>query len=155
MEATTVTTTLTTPVTNDLTLADPGAIFEYSWGYDQTNIDYFQVVRRSGSTVWVRPIGKKSVGGEGFMCDNVMPVKDAFVPEPCSATADDYECGMGPDAYRHNASCGAFEHDYQPKVGGNTRRKRVQFSQGRPYLAKPYGWCGLWDGKASYRSWYA
>lgn len=152
-----MTTTLTTPVTNDLTLADPGAIFEYSWGYDQTNIDYFQVVRRSGSTVWVRPINGKSIpGSEGFMSDRVVPVKDAFVPEPCSVKNEyDDDCGYGPGAARHFESCGAFDHAYQAKVGGNTKRKTVKFSNGRPYLAKPYGWCGLWDGDASHRSWYA
>lgn len=35
----------------DASLADPGAVFCYSWGYDQTNIDYFQVVNRSGLSV--------------------------------------------------------------------------------------------------------
>lgn len=57
-----------------------GDIFHYSWGYDQTNCEFFQVVAFKGKTATLRNIGSKSVpGSSGFMCEHVIPVKDAFI----------------------------------------------------------------------------
>ncbi len=57
-----------------------GDLFCMSWGYDQTNIEFFQVVRTSANSVWVREIAARSVpGSQGFMCENVTPVKDSFL----------------------------------------------------------------------------
>jgi hypothetical protein len=50
-----------------------GAILEHSWGYEQTNIDYFLVVRRKGLWLWVVPIGKKNVTPTGFMSGTCEP----------------------------------------------------------------------------------
>jgi len=36
----------------------PGAIVVNSWGYDQTNVDFYQVVRASEHFVWLARIGK-------------------------------------------------------------------------------------------------
>lgn len=33
-----------------------GTIFYTHWGYDQTNIDFYEVVRSTAKTVWVTPI---------------------------------------------------------------------------------------------------
>lgn len=35
-----------------------GDVLRSSWGYDQTNVDYYQVTRTSGRSVWVRTIGE-------------------------------------------------------------------------------------------------
>jgi len=57
-----------------------GQIFKYSWGYDQTNVDFYQVTEVRGKKVTLREIGYKTVrGSEGFMCDHVTPVKDNFI----------------------------------------------------------------------------
>jgi hypothetical protein len=57
-----------------------GQIFRRSWGYDQTNVDYFQVVALKAKTVVVREINHAQVkGSEGFMSCNVVPVKDSFI----------------------------------------------------------------------------
>jgi hypothetical protein len=34
----------------------PGAILESSWGYDQTNIDYFKIVKRAGDWLSLIPL---------------------------------------------------------------------------------------------------
>ena len=54
-----------------------GQIYYYSWGYDQTNIDYFQVVYIKGQTVKFRQIcqTKEYVNYGG---GNTMPKKDSF-----------------------------------------------------------------------------
>jgi len=59
-----------------------GDIFVASWGWEQTNVDAYQVVAKKGATVTLREIGLKSIeGSEGFMSDLVVPVKDAFIGE--------------------------------------------------------------------------
>ena len=59
-----------------------GDIFVASWGWEQTNVDAYQVVEKKGATVTLREIGLESVeGSEGFMSDRVRPVKDAFIGE--------------------------------------------------------------------------
>lgn len=52
-----------------------GDIFRASWGYDQTNIDYFQVVAVRGQMMDVREIGCLSEG-------NGLPDQGVCVPAP-------------------------------------------------------------------------
>lgn len=57
-----------------------GDIYVASWGWEQTNIDAYQVVAKKGATVTLREIGLESIeGSEGYMSDRVRPVKDAFI----------------------------------------------------------------------------
>ena len=58
-----------------------GDIFCSSWGYDQTNVDFMQVVAITNKTVTIKEIAEKSVNKEGYSCmsDFRMPVKDSFV----------------------------------------------------------------------------
>jgi len=56
-----------------------GDIFYNSWGYDQTNIDWYQVVALTGSgkSVKIRPIEGK-IKETGFMSGESTPVKGKF-----------------------------------------------------------------------------
>jgi hypothetical protein len=57
-----------------------GDVLYNSWGYDQTNVDFYQVVEVKGKTFTIRQINEKIVGGGGCsMSEYVAPVKDAFV----------------------------------------------------------------------------
>lgn len=57
-----------------------GDLFVASWGWEQTNIDAYQVIAKKGATVTLREIAVASVeGSEGFMCDRVVPVKNEFI----------------------------------------------------------------------------
>jgi len=60
-----------------------GTILCNSWGYEQTNIDYYQVTKcsKSGATVEVRPIASKHIANTGFMSDTVGPNPGAFTGE--------------------------------------------------------------------------
>ena len=60
-----------------------GDILVSSWGYEQTNIDYYQVVAVSGSTATIRKIGKQHVSSQGGQyVDAVIPSVDTFVGPP-------------------------------------------------------------------------
>lgn len=51
-----------------------GMVLYSSWGYDQTNIDFYKVVRVSDKgSVWVMPMSRQYVENVGFMSDMVMP----------------------------------------------------------------------------------
>lgn len=56
-----------------------GDLFNMSWGYDQTNNNFFEVVQVTPKGAYVREIGHRSAGGEGFMCNNVVAVKGSFL----------------------------------------------------------------------------
>lgn len=115
-----------------------GDMFSMSWGYDQTNVNYFQVTRVTGKGVYVREIGAKSVENtQGFMCEQVVPNPNSFL--------------------ERSQWCGGFE-DGNPETF-----RKIQFSQwdkaldpqpyfnfkGR-YFARP-----VKVGEQTYNSWYA
>lgn len=57
-----------------------GDILYQSWGYDQTNIDFFEVVGILPKSVKIRPISQKMVEGSGgFMCENVTPANGKYI----------------------------------------------------------------------------
>lgn len=60
-------------------------IFVSSWGYEQTNVDAFQVVEKKGNaSVVLRPIACRAVEGSEVshgMAQNVVPVFNAFIGE--------------------------------------------------------------------------
>lgn len=42
-----------------------GAIFSHSWGYDQTNYDFYQVIKRTRTSVIVRRIQSEKIENDG------------------------------------------------------------------------------------------
>lgn len=64
-------TTATTPST-----FAPGMILVSTWGYEQTNVDFYLVTRTTERTVWLRPIAQHVERPTGFMAEVVVPVPD-------------------------------------------------------------------------------
>ncbi len=58
-----------------------GDLLYSSWGYDQTNVDWYQVVEKLGTMVVIREIAGRQVGSDGYS-DKVVPVPDHFVGPP-------------------------------------------------------------------------
>ena len=71
-----------------------GDIFVDSWGYEQTNVDFYQVVAKpSAKTVVVREIACERVEGSEVshgMADSVRPVRDAFIGKEMKKRIDKY-----------------------------------------------------------------
>lgn len=61
-----------------------GVVLYASWGYDQTNVDFFIVVGVAGRKVTLQEIGSKTVRSAGFMCGYVAPVPDFRRGKPFS-----------------------------------------------------------------------
>ena len=59
-----------------------GDIVSNSWGYEQTNVDFAQVVSMTAKTITVRPIAQETEEGSishSGMSKNVLGIKDAFL----------------------------------------------------------------------------
>lgn len=71
-----------------------GDIFVDSWGYEQTNVDFYQVVAKpSAKTIVVREIAcEREEGSEQShgMADSVRPVRDAFIGKEMKKRIDKY-----------------------------------------------------------------
>lgn len=55
-----------------------GDIFYTSWGYEQTNVEFYQVIRATEKTVWIREIHGTTSGG---WSGHTEPAKDSFVSD--------------------------------------------------------------------------
>jgi hypothetical protein len=55
-----------------------GDILYQSWGYDQTNIDFYQITAVLNKSVRIRGIKQTRVREAGFMAEYVKPIKDFF-----------------------------------------------------------------------------
>lgn len=74
-----------------------GDIFVSMWGYDQTNVDYYQVTALKGKTMVVlQAIGYEVVGHNGFMQSTVKPVRDNFIEGEEPITKKIQSCGNEP-----------------------------------------------------------
>lgn len=78
-------------------VVEVGQILYNSWGYEQTNIDFYQVVEVKGSQFVIQEIAGRRVEGSLMshgMADEVVPVKDKFVSdEKITKRSFSMECG--------------------------------------------------------------
>lgn len=60
-----------------------GDVFVSCWGYEQTNVDFYQIVeKKTNKTATVRKIACVSVKETGWASDMVKAAKDSFIGEP-------------------------------------------------------------------------
>lgn len=61
-----------------------GQLYSYSWGYDQTNVEFYQVIERVGKQFKMCQIARRYVDSTGLssMASYVSPVRDHFIGEP-------------------------------------------------------------------------
>ena len=66
--------------TQFLTKIEVGSIFATCWGYEQTNVEWYQITHVKGCTVRLRRIAGELIT-TGYMSGNTKPIKDAFIGE--------------------------------------------------------------------------
>ena len=54
-----------------------GDVYVCSWGYEQTNVNFYQVVEKTPKMVRVKPI-RSRIKQEGNLCGYATPLKDKF-----------------------------------------------------------------------------
>jgi hypothetical protein len=67
-----------------------GDILVSSWGYEQANVDFYQVVGVKGRNVHLREIAAESIEATGHMSDRVIALKDRFVGDVMVKRANGY-----------------------------------------------------------------
>lgn len=69
-----------------------GDVLHYSWGYDQTNCEFYEVVEvsPSGKSVVIREIGAATVeGSQGFMSSSLTATPGRYIGEPMRKPVQD------------------------------------------------------------------
>ena len=102
-----------------------GDIITNSWGYDQTNVDWYRITRTSKNFVWLQPIA-------GCTTDASGPMSGYSVPGANLESADPQDwklCDLPKPVLKRKAE--------------------------RANVSMKFGSGQLWDGKAKYESWYA
>ncbi len=106
---------------------DVGDIVVNTWGYEQTNVDFYQVTKVLNKKIMVREITFEISSAVGSMSANVVPVKDSF----CDNEDSSYMLSL------------KAEIKTDGKIGC------------RICNPKSYYYFHKWDGKPQYCSWYA
>ncbi len=99
-----------------------GDIFSCSWGYDQTNYNFYEVVGLTGASVKVRPVRSNRVGSSGQQ-NLVVPAKGQY-----------------------------HDRDVLLGIGTSEATKRIQVSGGTPNIKVGDHWAYLWDGQPEYET---
>lgn len=64
-----------------------GDLLVSTWGYDQTNVDFYQIVKTTEKTITFAPIASESVAKDRWgQSGSVKPAKDKFKGEPTTRT---------------------------------------------------------------------
>lgn len=104
----------------------PGDVVVNSWGYDQTNIDFYEVTRATSHFVWLRKL-QQTTKETGFMCGPTAPIPSQY---------DDTE----PES-KHKAYMARDYDKPAPAVA--------------PCVNFKYGSGHKWSGRPENCSWYA
>ena len=91
-----------------------GDIVSTSWGWDQTQVEFFQVVEVRGADLIVREIAQRNVDGGGQGSDRVVAVPGDFVGKPIRVRP---QSGGGLKVEHHDASKWSGTPKYQTASG--------------------------------------
>lgn len=100
-----------------LSKVKPGDIFSSSWGYDQTNVDFYQVIEVKGCYAILKEIGQTRKK-EGIYIDarKIFPVKDNFIGETIKKKIQTSgECIF----FKINSFIYAYEYNIEKNKGEN------------------------------------
>lgn len=91
-----------------------GTILYTSWGYEQTNVEFYQVIERpSRCYAVIRQISRETVKQTGGMSCNVRPVRDAFLEDSKPIRKRITDSGVAFESYRH-----AWPWDHERDASG-------------------------------------
>jgi hypothetical protein len=121
------------PIENGLWVTPKvGDILYSSWGYDQTNIEFFKVVKVSEFSVWIQEVGSKIVEVTGWAHEKVVPTDSSDYQV---RNWDNVEDAFG------------NVNTYITKTHPIKRHKIQQSFSGYGVSLNSYASAFLWDGK--------
>jgi len=68
-------------------------IIKSSWGYDQTNIDFYEVVKVSNGWATLQEVGFTITEQAGFLAEYVIPVPEIKIGKPFRRKIKTYSSG--------------------------------------------------------------
>lgn len=77
-----------------------GDIFTCSWGYEQTNVDFYECVATKTKTIVVRAISGKTVSTDGGWTGYCVPQPGVFIGDARTVVVDESN-GFKPRSYSH------------------------------------------------------
>ena len=143
------------------TKIEPGAILYSSWGYDQTNVDYYMVTRTTKSSAWIVPMFHSETPESGYspMAGFTMPLAVQTHSRWCECrhpvdNHSEYGCR---GAYGEECPCnGANPAEIKPEMHRIRRWSYGNDSEMHESLTlSSYSSASLWDGARKYASHYA
>lgn len=89
-----------------------GDILSASWGYDQTNVDWYRVTKRTGSRVYLQRL--QGIETEtGFMCGTSVPGEPTSAAPFYRKVKDGYAAGQA-ESVKINSYTWAYKWDGRP-----------------------------------------
>jgi hypothetical protein len=92
-----------------------GDIFYSSWGYDQTNVDFYEVVGLTGASVKVREVAQERLSSDGYGSDQVVPVPGDYIGEVMTKRISDERHWSGRASIKISQSTYAYLWDGTPR----------------------------------------
>jgi hypothetical protein len=92
-----------------------GDIFYSSWGYDQTNVDFYEVVGLTGASVKVREVAQERLSSDGYGSDQVVPVPGYYIGEVMTKRISDARHWNGTASIKISQSRFAYLWDGTPR----------------------------------------
>ena len=136
------------------TTIEPGAILYSSWGYDQTNVDYYMVTRVTKSSAWIVPMSAHE-DQTGFMCGKASPLEPQTHSRWCECrhpVMNHSEYGCQRSEYGDDCPCKqARPVAIKPEMHRINRSYRPEGVLSLTSYSSAY----LWDGASKYASHYA
>jgi hypothetical protein len=94
-----------------------GTILYTSWGYDQTNIEFFKIISRKGSTVELRELRSEIIQSKGFMTNEVTASDEFYGDKVLRKRVQVYN---GKEQYvKIHSSAYAYLWDGKPRIETN------------------------------------
>jgi hypothetical protein len=119
-----------------------GEVIYNSWGYDQTNVDFYVIVKATANYVWLQPIACESVPSEG--CSPMSGYAQPEQPIRQILAREVSEWG------EYNEATGYRARTFKTVPIEPEKRK----AEGRSVHFE-HGSGSVWDGRPKYESWYA
>jgi len=137
---------------------EPGAILYSSWGYDQTNIDFYYVVRTTEKSCWLVPMA--NVHHDNHIrsdSDDVTAGEPQWEERWCLCRHDKYAHGDWGCRGAYGDGCDCKRFDPKPIVPALHRIRRWDY-YGKiieTVHLTSYSSASLWEGRKLYASYYA
>lgn len=98
-----------------------GEVLRTSWGYEQTNVEYYEVVGVRGQMIELREIAQTRTE-EGYLCGKTQPVPGAYIGEAFSRRVS--MSGGSPSVKIHQSATAYLEQPFTMSGGKTVYKER-------------------------------